>query len=285
MKRIIPALCAVFLLTGCSTSGEQPVSGMADKAETREVPTEPETEAETQAETETEPETAGKTVPTVTDERLQPADAKAFYDILLRASRTGILIGQDESEIIWYAEIPPDCLPQVVYLVDADTGEVVAELFDEADFEKYGDTIKGDSVYNCRFEVDVNIGSDPEVSEERRYHYYVEFTEDQETHRSDTKEIRVLEPFSDKELNDMETVDNAISALMDSAEYQALDDNEKLDKAIALLKELAAGGTADCPYSLIDAGSIVVYDDAVSFQYACGVGGAVKTRPFDEQMN
>lgn len=213
------------------------------------------------------------------------APAPVSGDIWLRASNTEILIGQDEDEIIWYAEIPVDCAPQMVYLINADTGEIAAELFDEADYEKYGDTIKGDSVYNCRFRVNVDIDTDPEVSEDVYYHYYAEFTENGITHRSDMVAIWVVEPFTDKELNDMEAVDEALSELMESEEYQALLDIEKLDRVVSLLKGLSIQGTENHPYSLVMPGSIHINDDTVSFQYACGVGSNVMIKPFDPMMN
>ena len=75
-------------------------------------------------------------------------DGNAAKDINLRVSSNEIVIGQDDSEVIFYAEVPVSSNPEKVLLIDADTGETAAELFDEADYEKYSDTIKGDGVYN-----------------------------------------------------------------------------------------------------------------------------------------
>lgn len=285
MKKILPALLGLLVLTGCAALSGAPEDGAAPPLpESTEATPEPLTETETFAEPETTEETASSTSEEP-DFRVSERYTGALYDIRLRASNPEILAGEEESEIIWYAEIPADCNPQIVYLIDADTGEVAAELSDEADYEKYGDTIKGDSVYNCRFAVETELNSDPEVSGERYYHYYAEFTEGDVIHRSETKEIRVVEPFTDKELDDMQAVDEAISAMMEAPGYEELDDNERLDRAVALLKELEADGTADRPYSLIEPDSIVIDGDMVHFQYACGVGGGIKVTPFDPMMN
>ena len=50
-----------------------------------------------------------------------------------------------------------DCNPESVALIDESTGEKVADLYDLADYERYGDTIQGDAVYNCRFKVNIDI--------------------------------------------------------------------------------------------------------------------------------
>lgn len=256
MKKILPVLSAVLMLTGCGYTVESSIEEATENL------------SSTEELTETVPE-----------------KYTILYDIQLRSSQTEFLIDQDDHEIIWYAEIPVDYQPDIVNLVDADTGEVVAELRDEADYEKYGDTIKGDSVYNCRFLVDTDIDTDPDVSEDKYYHYYAEFIEGHAQHRSETVDIWVVEQFTDKELDDMEAVDNAIFALRQSTEYQNSSDTEKHDLVISLLKELAETGTPDRPYSLIIPESIHDDESTISFLYACDVGGGVMLKDFDPMMN
>lgn len=284
MKKLIFMLSVIFLLSSCSRRSEVmteeeytygtvfdhilPIEDVTDP-ETISIPeTEQTTEA---AKSETKPVSA--------------SDNEVKYDIFLRANKADIRVGTDDAEIIWYAEIPVDCEPEKVQLVDADTGEVVSELFDEADYEKYGDTIKGDSVYNCRFTVNTDIDTDPDVSEDRYYHYYACFTENGIIHCSETIEIWVWEPFTDKELYDMEAADTAISEFMASDVFSGLSTEEKSEQMLSLLLELSEKGTSDRPYSLIDADSIYADGDMISFQYACGVGGGVKLTPFREYMN
>ncbi|MBQ8079887.1 MAG: hypothetical protein IJ236_08035, partial [Oscillospiraceae bacterium] len=95
-------------------------------------------------------------------------------------------------------------------LIDAATGETAAVLYDLADYKKVGDTIQGDGVYNCRFKVNTDIDTDPDVSESAEYSYYAEFEENGTVHRSEPFTITVMESFTDRKMSDMERVDAAI---------------------------------------------------------------------------
>lgn len=275
MKRIISMLSALLLLSGCGYSeadrGEQTYENVTDPLPHEENIEITEATSLTEAVSEAE--------------QLSVREGETLYDIHLRVSSSELLVGEDDDEVIWYAEVPADCEPEKVMLIDADTGEIAAELFDEADFEKYGDTIKGDAVYNCRFTVNMDIDTDPDVSEERYYHYYARFEENGTIHCSETTEIWVLEPFSDKELYDMEAVDDAISELMDSEEFEQMSVKEKAAQAKALLVKLSKEGTPDRPYSLVIANSIYVDGDMISFSYSCGVDGGIMLTPWDKYMN
>lgn len=273
MKKIIPVLAAMILFGGCGNAVSEPQN--ADDV-TDALPFE---ENIATAEMSSDRDESYGTEPLSSEEN------EAGFEIWLRASSTELLVGEDDDEIIWYAEIPPDCEPEKVELIDADTNEVAAELFDEADYEKYGDTIKGDSVYNCRFNVNMDIDTDPDVSEERYYRYYASFTENGRTYLSDTVTIWVFESFTDKELDDMEAVDDAISEFMSSKEYESLSKEDQMAQAEALLRKLASEGTPDRPYSLIEADSIFADDDMISFNYACGVMGGVMVSDWDEFIN
>ncbi|MCH5192500.1 MAG: hypothetical protein J1F11_00960 [Oscillospiraceae bacterium] len=284
MKKLISMLSAILLLSGCGHSEvliddvERSDENVSDILMLEEAVTE--SGSDTAPENERPAETQKSETISLPDD-----NSETVYDIFLRASNTEIHSDPDEAEIIWYAEIPIDCEPEKVGLVDADTGEIVSELFDEADFEKYGDTIKGDSVYNCRFTVNTDIDTDPDVSEDRYYHFYACFTENGITHCSETVEIWVYESFSDKELYDMEAVDTAVSELMDSDGFNELSAKERSEQMLSLISELSEKGTPDRPYSLIDPESIFADEDMISFQYACGVSGGVKLTPFSEYMN
>ena len=287
MKKLLFMLSAILLLSGCGHSevmtreeelADETVSDRLMEAVTEKAVTEPKQTSVQKTEQTTESKKSEEI-------SLPSGESETMYDIFLRASNTEILIGNDDAEIIWYAEIPVDCEPEKVELVDADTGEIVKELFDEADFEKYGDTIKGDSVYNCRFTVNTDIDTDPNVSEEKYYHYYARFTENGVTHCSEAVEIWVLESFTDKELDDMEAVDDAVSELMDSNGFKDLSTEEKSEQMLLLLAGLSEKGTFERPYSLIKPDSIYASGDMISFQYACGVLGGVKLTPFHPYMN
>ena len=206
-------------------------------------------------------------------------------DIRLNADKNAFTAYKDDNEVIFYAEVPADCSPEKVLLIDKQTGETVAELFDEADYEKYGDTIKGDSVYNCRFRVNTDINKNDEVSEQAKYTYYATFTDEKGEHISNPVDIDVFEQFTDNELADMEAVDNAISQLVESEEYNNATIDERREKALALLNKLADEGTPERSCSLIVKESITVSDDTISFSYKSGVLGGVMLKGFDQYMN
>ncbi|MEE5992833.1 MAG: hypothetical protein V3G42_06290 [Oscillospiraceae bacterium] len=217
--------------------------------------------------------------PTVSDlTKITPENGDILTDIHLRASQSEITVGEDDNEVIWYAEVPPDCLPETVALIDESTGEKVADLYDLADYEQYGDTIQGDSVYNCRFKVNVDIDTDPDVSEDAYYHYYAEFADEKGIHRSEPFQIWVLEQFTDKELNEMEIVDNAVSEMLNSNDFQKLTTDEKLKFSENRLHELEKQG-------YILKGSIHPNEDSISFQYSCGIDSAVMLEDFGFRLN
>ncbi len=141
-----------------------------------------------------------------------------------------------------------------------------------------GDTIQGDSVYNCRFEVNTDIDTNPDVSEDVYYHYYAEFVDEKGIHRSEPFQIWVLEQFTDKELDDMQIVDDAIAEMLNSNDFQKLTLEEKAKFAENRLHELEEQG-------YIQKGSIQVSDSNISFSYSSGGGGAMMLKPFDPMYN
>ena len=205
--------------------------------------------------------------------------------ISLSASATEIQAGIDSGEIIFSAEIPPGHSPKRLELINVDTGNTAAELYDEADYDRYGDTVKGDGVYCCRYTLDTNIDTDPDVSEERNYHFYVTYTENNTGYYSDIVKIWVCEPFTDKELADIVAVDDAISEWISSDEYKNASIEERTELAVAFLTGLADNGTEERPYSLVDKESIFAEGYMVSFNYACGISGGIMVKEFDEYMN
>lgn len=84
--------------------------------------------------------------------------------------------------------------------------------------------------------------------------------------------------FTDKELDDMETVYKAIGEWLKESEKMSRD--ERIAGSEKLLYELASEGYIK-KYSIF-------FDDSngmFSFEYSCGVNGGVKIDPFDPMMN
>lgn len=91
--------------------------------------------------------------------------------------------------------------------------------------------------------------------------------------------------FSNKELADMEEVNNAISEWMQSETFQSMGLEERETETRKLLYDLAWYGTESAPYSLIDERSITFSNGIFSFSYTCGVLGGVKIEDFNPMMN
>lgn len=274
-KTLCTLLTLSLLLTACGREEER-----LTPAETLP-PEQTEPIYETPAPTETtEAPRTEETAPPVITEAEPPTLAETpdvRYDIELRASEHELTVGQDEPEVIWYAEVPVECSPQTVLLIDADTGETAAVLYDLADYETYGDTIQGDSVYNCRFPVDFDFGTDPDASEHVTHTYYAAFTEDGITHRSEDTELSVYEPFTDKELAAMEEVEDAVQAFRESEDYQNLSTED--EKAAAVMELLESYG------DVIEEDSIRYAYGNVTYRYAFGVTMVIMLRDFDPMKN
>lgn len=302
MKKIsLTVIAAALLLAGCGDIETDTAAKQTEKAaaETTTVTTtvttaEPvkETERETtvtEEATVTEERTAvSTTLPdyvTDTVTREQNASAEVFTDIDLWSDKRELGTDDESSEVIWSANIPVECSPETVLLIDADTEEVAAVLNDIADYEKFGGDIMGDGVYNCRFTVDTDIDETPDTSERKTYSWYAEFADDKGIHRSEPAEITVYEPFTDKELADVKAVSDEIHKLMKDKEFKKLDLEGKCEKMTALLEKLATEGTEERPYPLIIKESIYAGRDTVSYKHNCGIGSAVMLKPFDKRMN
>lgn len=256
-------LAAAVVFGGCGENDADDSSSAVSSAETTSAQTEAPAET-SEAEESSEPETDE---PEITD---------SVTDLFMAVNKDSVCIGEEDNEIIFVAR--DILIDAVVELVDADTGEVVGIMLDDADFPNSGDDIKGDAWYSLRYRVDVDFPTDPDVSEDRDYHYYARYIDGTTEHRSDVTEIFVYESFTDKELDEMETVDNSIQELMQSEGYEDLSIDEKREKMVALLEELEAEG-------LIDEGSIYPYGDNISFTYCGGVGSVVMLKSFDPMMN
>lgn len=270
MKRIYysftSAALILALLAGCGAKEIDDSSSAESKAETTS------SKADT-AESESEASEADVSSVAETDE---VQITESVTDLTLAVDKDSVCIDTDDNEIIFIAR---DILDDTsVELIDADTGDVIGTMLDDADFEHSGDDIKGDGWYSLRHRVDVDFPTDPDVSEDRDYHYYARYIDGTTEHRSQEVEIFVYESFTDKELDNMQTVDNSIQELMKEEGYGDLSIDEKREKVVALLKEFEADG-------LIDKGSIYPYGDNISFTYCDGVGSVVMLKPFDPMMN
>lgn len=264
----IISFLSIAVMGGCGTSGV----GVSDTAVSSAAQTEVSDVAEI-TESSAAEEVSSKTEESSAVEEELFTDS--VEDLGLSVDKKDICIGKDDNEIIFVVR---DIIePHKVELVDEDTGTVVGEMLDDADFEHSGDDIMGDAWYSLRYRVDDTFPTDPDISEDREYHYYARYIEDSKEHRSNTVKIFVYENFTDSELDVMQTVNDKISEVMDSEEYDELDIEEKKERVLTVLDGLEEQG-------LIDKGSVYSNDDMISYSVG-GISSGIMLKPFDPLTN
>ncbi|MBP0973022.1 MAG: hypothetical protein J5851_03855 [Oscillospiraceae bacterium] len=207
-----------------------------------------------------------------------PPAQKIVYDIELTLEKNEILLGQDDPQIVVRAVPPADCKPEGISLIDAATGANLLWLVDDNDYEKHGDNIQGDGWYCNKYTVDTQFGADPNVSESKTWALMAQFEQDGVLHRSDTLELTVTEPFSNKELSQMEHVNDVISTMTSSDSWKQANAATRSAVAAETLQILAEDG-------FIVPGSIHEETSMVTFKYACGVSGGIQLEEFSERYN
>ena len=268
---VIPAVLSALLLSSCSsdndnsnkdtpsTAPETTAVQQEDKASSTEASADaPESDAEE---------------PPVKIEKKKPQIDESVTDLYLSVDKRQICIGEDDPEIIFVARDIEE--KHEVELVDEDTGEVVAQMLDDAEFEISGDDIMGDCWYSVRYKVDDTYPTDPDVSEDREYRYYARFIDGTTEHRSKAVEIEVYETFTDSELDKMQEADDKIKELMNSDGFSELELEEKKEKLLTLLHELEEKG-------IVDKGSIYDIDDHVAYS-SCGIPSHIILSPMPWQ--
>ena len=204
--------------------------------------------------------------------------SSVITDVELTLDKNEILIGQEDPEIVVRAVPAPECSPASVELRDTDTGELLCLLVDDCDYEAHGDDIKGDGWYCNRYRVPTDFGTDPDVSEDKTFRFYAQFVENDVLHRSESVELTVYEPWTDKELDDRQKVDDATKALMETDEWKQADIDTRRRLAVECLQKLADEG-------LVVPESICESEDMVSWSVPSGGISCIQLKPFDPRMN
>lgn len=201
--------------------------------------------------------------------------------LLLMTEKREIEVGSPDGEILFECQTDLDF--DSLKLVDAATGKTVSYLTDDGSYEQSGDRIRGDGIYSCRIPVDTSMQQDLAYYASCSYHSDDRRTVESIT--SDTLSVMVYAVLTDEALHDMKIVDQAIEALMNSAQYKQSSDTEQTKQLMTLLITLSESGAPDASYSLIRKDSILDDGDIISFSYRCGALGGVKRKPFDPYMN
>ena len=182
----------------------------------------------------------------------------------LTASESVLTIGENDDELILYLET--DMEVDYVDLYYGETGPVNHTLL--YDNGKGADDIAGDFIYSAA--VDAGLTSDGRVT----------FVAKTGKRSSNEVEVAYYTPISDATLAAMEAVNDDILTLLNGDAYQAMNEEQKLEKVKQLVQNHEQAGN-------IEQGSIEIHEDLnlVSFLYPEGILGGVDYREFDPEMN
>ena len=149
-------------------------------------------------------------------------DSENYID--LKAS-TKKLSNEEDSKVIFYADT--DLEVNEIDLISLDNNTVVATLKDDGDLEKNGDEYMNDGIYSCAINIDNSELGDKNFVAVCKNIY------------SNTATIAVYRLFTQQELDDMNSVDSAISILLNSNEFNEYTEEEQIQNVQNLLQELA----------------------------------------------
>lgn len=187
-------------------------------------------------------------------------DTKKSVDALT-SSEKELSTSENISIVYFYAQ-PNELLSDILLLKCIENPNWSINLLDNGNREETGDMEAGDGIYTGKVEI--------ECTSETTYHFYA--TNDSLI--TNTVNVDVIAPFTDKELDDMEIVDSAIEEIKSSDRYKNSDENEKISQIKNKLQELETEG-------LIIKGSIRYNseDKSFIFVYSCWISGGIDINP------
>lgn len=194
------------------------------------------------------------------------------YELDLTCSSTHYF-DDEEDTTYFYAET--DYEGESVTLVNADDLTEYTML-DDGKFSVSGDDLPYDGIYSAKIELDTNgiTYESPKILS------FYAITEDGV--RSKTISIKIVRRITDIQISEMNSVNEAINALVESENYTLASFENKSSMICELLVNLSESGTEEYPYSLIFPDSINFTGKTYVFKYSCGVlGGVSITDPFE----
>ncbi|MDE6208051.1 MAG: hypothetical protein K2M73_00010 [Lachnospiraceae bacterium] len=127
---------------------------------------------------------------------------KYYQDKYLFSDKSEIFIGEDSEVLYFYISGIENEENEIKLYED---GVQVGIFYDDGNYSIHGDDMEGDGIYSSKY----ILNKDTYINEE--YNYYAEFSDGT---RTNNVEIRIIVPFTEKELDDMEYVDNKISEIL-----------------------------------------------------------------------
>lgn len=179
------------------------------------------------------------------------------YDLKLRCSSTRYY---DDEDTLTYFYVNTNYEGETVTLVNADDMTEYV-MVDDGKFSVSGDDLPYDGVYSLKMELDTT----GVTYENNKILSFYAVTEDGS--KSNTITITISKRFTSIQFEEMGAVDNKIVALRSAENYISASYDEKASMMYEVLTELALNGTEEYPYSLIQADSIALSDDKMSYEF------------------
>ena len=195
------------------------------------------------------------------------------YELDLTCSSTHYFDDEEDTTTYFYAET--DYEGESVTLVNADDLTEYTML-DDGKFSVSGDDLPYDGIYSAKIELDTNgiTYESPKILS------FYAITEDGV--RSKIISIKIVRRITDIQISEMNSVNEAINALVESENYTLASFENKSSMICELLVNLSESGIEEYPYSLIFPDSINFTGKTYVFKYSCGVlGGVSITDPFE----
>ena len=189
--------------------------------------------------------------------------------IKLSVSKTEYSLSEDGT-IYFYAEV--NCEAENIALIDAETEEVLLELVDDGKYSESGDDLPGDNIYTAKAELDTSF--------ENEYRFYAVASGKKEL-VSNTIKVVVFSNFTDKQLADMDKVDEKIQTELFLAEnFDSMTIEERKEIADSLFEKMIAEG-------LIENDSVLYNEETQSytFVYSAGVLGSLIIKNWNTNQN
>lgn len=195
------------------------------------------------------------------------------YELDLTCSSMHYFDDEEDTTTYFYAET--DYEGESVTLVNADDLTEYTML-DDGKFSVSGDDLPYDGIYSAKIELDTNgiTYESPKILS------FYAITEDGA--RSKIISIKIVRRITDIQISEMNSVNEAINALVESENYTLASFENKSSMICELLVNLSESGIEEYPYSLIFPDSINFTGKTYVFKYSCGVlGGVSITDPFE----
>lgn len=147
--------------------------------------------------------------------------------------------------VTYFAKIPVgDDMPEYIEFIDIDTDVHVGYMYDDGNTEVSGDKAAGDGIYSIKITYDLDIDTDPDVSETWSRCYFALYNDSQGVDHTSLLPsfVEVREPVTEKEKEAWDVVQKRISAITSSSEYESADTDEKQEMLLRELDLLADEG-------------------------------------------